>query len=329
MSWNKIVQEIRSKKGPDGRPDIDRFRRDEYTKLEALTKRPLVVYATDFLNRAKVQACRGEVEIDLSDRQGMIEVTQDLPSGPVDFLISSPGGLPDAADSLVHILRRRFDHVRIIVMTIAKSAATMIALSADEILMDENAELGPIDPQFQFMKGDGTPVVAPAQAIIDQFDAAQKLLGSDPKRLTAWIPILQQYGPALYQQCHNAIELSKSYGRQWLEQWMFKGDPDAKAKADKVVAYLGSHNEFKSHGARIGVEELLAQGVRVKVLQKDHPELVEQLKRVSLALIHTFESTSAFRLWENSRGAALLRVVQQQVIEVPVPMPGGPGPPRP
>jgi hypothetical protein len=164
----------------------------------------------NYLSGNELEACRGDVEIDLTDRDGFIEVTRNITDEVADVIVFSPGGLPDAADSIVHIIRNKFKHTRFIVPAIAKSAATMIVLSGDEVLMEDNAELGPIDPQFRFMRPDG-PVIAPAQAIIDQFEMAQKLVGSDPQKLIAWMPIIQQYGPSLYQQCLNAIELSKRY----------------------------------------------------------------------------------------------------------------------
>lgn len=111
------------------------------------------------------------MEIDLADKDGIIEITAQLPDDTVDVLIFSPGGLPDAADSIVHIIRSKFKHTRFIVPSVAKSAATMVALSGDELLMERNAELGPIDPQFRIARPEG-PITAPAQAIVDQFEKA-------------------------------------------------------------------------------------------------------------------------------------------------------------
>ena len=125
------------------------------------------------------------------------------------YFSHSPGGLAEVTDSIVEIIRGKFRHVRFIVPNIAKSAATMLALSGDEILMDTASELGPIDPQFKMRKGDGSILIAPAQAIIDQFEKAQDLISKDPKKLAPWLPILQQYGPSLYQEAKNAINLSK------------------------------------------------------------------------------------------------------------------------
>lgn len=137
-----------------------------------------MILASDFLNRGKVAACGGDVSIDLADRDGIIEVTAQLPDGGADILLFSPGGLPDAAESIVHVLRSKFTHTRFIVPAVAKSAATMIALSGHALLMERNAELGPIDPQFHITRPDGAMIPAPAQAIIDQFEKAQDLTHS-------------------------------------------------------------------------------------------------------------------------------------------------------
>ena len=43
----------------------------------------------------------------------------------------------------------------------------MMTMSGNEVWMDGNAELGPIDPQLVFRKGDGSIIQAPAQAIVE------------------------------------------------------------------------------------------------------------------------------------------------------------------
>ncbi|MGH7354869.1 MAG: SDH family Clp fold serine proteinase [Candidatus Rokuibacteriota bacterium] len=322
VGWNQIRKELEARpRTPQNTIDHDGFRRGKYTAVEKLTGRPLIVYATDFLHKAKLEACRGDVEIDLTDRDGFIEVTQNLKDESVDVMIYSPGGLPEAADSIVNIIRNKFKHARYIVPAIAKSAATMVALSGDECMMEQNAELGPIDPQFRFFRADGA-VMAPAQAIIDQFEMAQKLVGNDPQKLVAWMPIIQQYGPSLYQQCLNAIELSKRYVSEWLKTGMFKQLPEAEreARVKTIVDYLADHNEFKSHGARVGVKELQDHSVPVKVLNDD-AVLTDAVMSVYHAVSLTFAGTGAYRLIENSRDDAFIRLIAMQEFQV---VPGGP-----
>ena len=81
-------------------------------------------------------------------------------SKKVDVFIHSPRGSAEATKSLVSLLRENFNHIRFIVPNMAKSAATMMVLSGNEILMDDRSELGPIDPQIQI-----NGIFVPAQTI--------------------------------------------------------------------------------------------------------------------------------------------------------------------
>ncbi len=70
------------------------------------------------------------------------------PDMPIDFIIHTPGGLALAATQIASALAKRRAPVRVIVPHYAMSGGTLIALAADEIVMDENAVLGPLDPQL-------------------------------------------------------------------------------------------------------------------------------------------------------------------------------------
>lgn len=316
------MQALAATQPREGESNWDRFRRDCYQRVSERTGRPLVIYASAFLH-SKPAAAGGLLSISLADRDGLIEVTRDVTGDAVDVLVHSPGGSAEAADSLVHILRGKFKHVRFLVPGVAKSAATMMVLAGDELCMDRNAEVGPIDPQLVLTKADGTVVSAPAQAIIDQFDAAQDLLSQEPKKLPAWIPILQQYGPALYKQCKNAIALSKEYAGRYLRTYLLAGRADADGIAKGVVEYLADHNSFLTHGARIGIEELRAKGLEVK-LPNDDPDLADLIENVMHALSFTFDQTPVVKLFENSEGHCLLRF--SQVASVPVRLVQAPAP---
>jgi len=80
----------------------------------------------------------------VSDKIGFHEVTHSLKSKSLDLISIVREGLPTRRKH-VESIRSRFSHVRIIVPSYAKSAATMMAMSADEILLERDAELGPID----------------------------------------------------------------------------------------------------------------------------------------------------------------------------------------
>ncbi len=67
---------------------------------------------------------------------------------PIDLVLHTPGGLVLASEQIAHALRRHPAKVTVFVPHYAMSGGTLIALAADEIVMDENAVLGPVDPQL-------------------------------------------------------------------------------------------------------------------------------------------------------------------------------------
>lgn len=66
---------------------------------------------------------------------------------PIDIILHTPGGLVLAAEQIAHALSKRKGKVTVFIPHYAMSGGTMIALAADEVVMDENAVLGPVDPQ--------------------------------------------------------------------------------------------------------------------------------------------------------------------------------------
>ena len=67
---------------------------------------------------------------------------------PIDLIMHTPGGLVLSAGQIAYALSRHPGKVTVFIPHYAMSGGTLIALSADEIVMDENAVLGPVDPQI-------------------------------------------------------------------------------------------------------------------------------------------------------------------------------------
>jgi membrane-bound ClpP family serine protease len=64
----------------------------------------------------------------------------------ISLLLYSRGGSTLAGWSIANVIRQFCQHFEVIVPATAQSAATLIALAADEIMMTKQATLGPIDP---------------------------------------------------------------------------------------------------------------------------------------------------------------------------------------
>jgi ClpP class serine protease len=70
------------------------------------------------------------------------------PEVPIDLILHTPGGLVLATEQIARALIRHPAKVTVFVPHYAMSGGTMLALAADEIVMDANAVLGPVDPQL-------------------------------------------------------------------------------------------------------------------------------------------------------------------------------------
>jgi len=70
------------------------------------------------------------------------------PDLPIDIILHTPGGLVLAAEQISFALLRHKAKVTVFIPHYAMSGGTMVSLAADQIIMDENAVLGPVDPQL-------------------------------------------------------------------------------------------------------------------------------------------------------------------------------------
>ena len=87
--------------------------------------------------------------IDIEDSEQILRAIRLTPDDmPIDLVLHTPGGLVLAASQIAQALKKHPAKVTVFVPHYAMSGGTLIALSADEIVMDENAVLGPVDPQL-------------------------------------------------------------------------------------------------------------------------------------------------------------------------------------
>lgn len=87
--------------------------------------------------------------LDIEDSEAVLRAIRMTPENmPIDIIIHTPGGVALAASQIANALADHKANVRVIVPHYAMSGGTLIALSADEIVMDKHAVLGPVDPQL-------------------------------------------------------------------------------------------------------------------------------------------------------------------------------------
>src|SRR6266850_1225294 len=87
--------------------------------------------------------------IDIEDSEEILRAIRATPDDqPIDLILHTPGGLVLAAEQIAKALVEHKGKITVFVPHYAMSGGTLIALAADEIVMDSNAVLGPVDPQL-------------------------------------------------------------------------------------------------------------------------------------------------------------------------------------
>jgi ClpP class serine protease len=116
--------------------------------------------------------------IDIDDSEAVIRaIRQTPPDKPIALVVHTPGGLVLAASQIAMALKRHPSKKIVIVPHYAMSGGTLIALAADEIVMDRNAVLGPLDPQLALEPGLHVPAPTIVKVAREKGDkASDKLL---------------------------------------------------------------------------------------------------------------------------------------------------------
>ena len=239
-----------------GQYNLLELRRNCYKDIEQQRNRPLLVYATKFIEQAPPDA---PIFIDIPDIDGFSDLIQSVKeeSNSVDVLLHSPGGRPDATERLVELLRSQFTKVDFLIPHSAYSAATMLALSGDNIILHPNAILGPIDPQINGV---------PARMIKNSFEKIKKTIDKEgPEALLPYIPLIEKYSLDLLELCEDSEKLSIELVSSWLKKYMLKDEKNNDKKIDKAVKYFSNYDEHLMHSRPLSMKKLSELGLKIRL----------------------------------------------------------------
>ncbi len=140
--------------------DLEAIQTDILTALKEIAqirKRRIICYAGNSLN----PNIKGNVISQPDELPFYNLLEQAAENRSIDIALMTPGGSIETVKAIVKNIRRKFDDVSFIVLHMAMSAGTVLCLSGNEIIMDDQAYLGPIDPQVLSKNG----MLVPAQSL--------------------------------------------------------------------------------------------------------------------------------------------------------------------
>jgi hypothetical protein len=258
-NWGQVFQEIQfeTQRGLFSSANaVTTVRKKYLDQLCAATGRNIIAYYSGFLSKPQIRS-----DINDEDKNGFMMAIHGLDRRKgLDLILHTPGGAIAATQSIVNYLHKMFgDNIRAVIPQIAMSAGTIMACCCKEIWMSEkHANLGPIDPHL-----DGLP----AYGVIQEFRRALRETKRDPSTIPVWQAIIGQYFPTYLSQCENAIRGSNRFVTAQLRRVMFRGHPQALAKARSVVKRLTDYSGNKGHDRHIDFDECKRMGLKVTALE--------------------------------------------------------------
>lgn len=305
-SWSDLQDEL-NRTDPDKRGDYIVSRSQESVAFIAERyDRNVLYYASSFLQKPHVPGLF--TSINMEDINGFMAGVHghDFSKGLL-LVLHTPGGMAEAAQTIVSYLRSKFSAIDVLVPTYAMSAGTMIALGCDRIVMGRQSQLGPTDPQL--IVGDGS---FSAHSIVEQFEEAKTEISQNPVLAHAWAPVLRSFGPALLQEARKSISYGQSLVQDWLQKHMFSDRSDREDLAHEVAAHFGG-NQHGSHGRRIDRDEAREQQLAVIDLEDDQRLQEEVLTLYHLSTI-AFEMGPAAKSVTSSNGRLWIKNMQMEVV---------------
>lgn len=271
-------------------------RKKQLKRISEIRKRDIIVYAGNINSNSPNS-------IDYSDILPFSDQLSNLTSNDIDIIIETPGGIAEVVEDLVKLIRSKHEHVGVIVPGMSKSAGTIFAMAADEILMGESSALGPIDAQIL---SNGKRFSA--DAFLAGLNKIKQDASKNNRLELAYIPMLQSISPGEIQHCENAQEFSKTLVKNWLIEYKFRDwnihsstqkpvTEDEKIKrADEIAKNLCNHSKWLTHARSIKIQDLRDMKLQITNYQ-NNIDLDDAITRYYTLLQMSFE-TNIYKIFE-------------------------------
>lgn len=191
----------------------------------------------------------------------------DLDGKTLALVLNCPGGDGLAAERIVNLCRAASDNRFIVIVPkMAKSAATMVCLGANQILMSPTSELGPIDPQILIRGSGGMPdTYQAAHEIIESYDDLIRQANTTKGRIEPFLQQLNRYDARDIQRIKSAQKLSESIAVNMLKSGMLKSLSERRIRTK--IEELTDPNKTINHGRPVFHDTAVQCGLNVALHQ--------------------------------------------------------------
>lgn len=192
------------------------------------------------------------------------ELLHDLDGAqPLHVMLASPGGDGETAIRIIRLLQSRCTELTLIVPDLAKSAATLICLGADRLLMGPAGDLGPVDAQLQVGQGRRLTGAKEIVAAVEFAEQRVREAGPDSEVMALYAALLEGVDMVIVQEARSASDRDEALVKEALGCASGRTSGEISRLAKKLKKPLIT--EAKSHSAVFSGEQAKALGLPVAI----------------------------------------------------------------
>lgn len=233
-------------------------RKKLYAQINKILGMPLITFFTSFVYPTMI----GDDDADIL--AGLLQKT-DL-SGGFALMVNSQGGDGLAAERIINICKAYSGtkEYTAIIPGKAKSAATMICLGANKLIMSETSELGPIDPQYVTTNEKGATEAFSGYNLVMSYKKIWDKAIIHQGRMEPYLQALSQYDAKSIEMCLSHIELSENIAIKALQDGMYKGKQESEIK--NLIELFLIPKKTKVHGRPIYYKDIQNLGLNIDLM---------------------------------------------------------------
>lgn len=279
--------------------------RKSIAEIKAVRGRPIVCYVANVVKPSPA------ISIEDSDDLPFNEMIASLPADckEIDIVLVTPGGYAHQVAKFVNKLRPRFEKISFILLNKAMSAGTIFIMSGDEIIMSNQSQIGPIDPQVRTKSGEFVPAQSILTLIDDIRSRGEEAIKKGGRPSWTDLQILNGIDPKEIGNALNSSNYSIQLVDEYLHNFKFKDwikhsqgelpvtPQEKKERATEIATMLCDHSKWKNHGHAI-TREAAWEVCKLRITHSEDIDGLDKAMRRMWALFYwVFENTPVAKVF--------------------------------
>jgi len=241
---------------------------------------------------ADIYVYSAQINFNSADRLRRLVCSRKIKRENVILFMTTYGGDPDSAYRIAACLRRNYKKISVCIFGICKSAGTLAAIGADQLVFGDFGELGPLDVQLTkpgeiYATGSGLDIFQAFQRYLleivsnSEGHISAKTSAEIARELAVGLfaPMTAQIEPERLGEVQRAINIARVYGQRLNKRNLKKDALDRLVQGYPthgfVIDFAEAETLFNDVRRATSVEDEIAESLPLRVQIPTHPLILD------------------------------------------------------